>query len=301
MFFNQGFKDTLTLRRQRRRRPWLMTLLLLALAILAVGLGRHAWQAGWLQQSRPPARAATPQPERQLLAQVRALLAADDLLAARAQAFLALERSQDQQVRGEVEQLLGQINMRLLLMPVPIPEKVEYIVQAGDSLERIAKRFGTTVELIRAGNKLTKTLIHPGDRLLVLKAKMELFVSKSRNDMLLEIEGRFGKRYAVGTGAYGKTPTGTYLIADKITEPPWWRPDGKMIPYGDKENVLGTRWLALVPDKDTPAVTGYGIHGTWEPDTIGKQASAGCVRLLNSDVEEVFMLVPEGTRVLISE
>jgi len=74
-----------------------------------------------------------------------------------------------------------------------------------------------------------------------------------------------------------------------------------MIPYGDKENVLGTRWISLTATGQTPKVRGYGIHGTWEPDTVGKQASAGCVRLLNPDVEELFLIVPMGTPVTIVE
>jgi len=48
-------------------------------------------------------------------------------------------------------------------------------------------------------------------------------------------------------------------------------------------------------------VRGYGIHGTWEPETIGKAASAGCIRLLNSEIEELFNLVPLGTEVTIAE
>jgi len=126
-------------------------------------------------------------------------------------------------------------------------------------------------------------------------------VSKSRNDLLLKANGVFFKRYQVGTGQYGKTPAGTFIISDKIIEPPWWRPDGKMIPFGDKENVLGTRWMSITPVEGTPSVSGYGIHGTWEQETIGKQASAGCIRLVNSDVEELFLLTPMGTRVVITE
>lgn len=74
-----------------------------------------------------------------------------------------------------------------------------------------------------------------------------------------------------------------------------------MIPFGDKDNVLGTRWMSLQAANPTNAVRGYGLHGTWEPETIGRQASAGCVRLLNNEVEELFLLVPIGTRVVITE
>ena len=101
---------------------------------------------------------------------------------------------------------------------------------------------------------------------------------------------------------YSKTPAGTFKIVDKISEPPWWPGDGQPpIPYGDKRNILGTRWLAIEATGDTPRVRGYGIHGTWDDSSIGKQSSAGCVRMRNKDVEEVFMMMPRGTPVKIVE
>jgi len=45
-------------------------------------------------------------------------------------------------------------------------------------------------------------------------------------------------------------------------------PDGKMIPFGDKANVLGTRWMSLQATSTTNAVHGYGLHGTWEPERL---------------------------------
>ena len=63
-----------------------------------------------------------------------------------------------------------------------------------------------------------------------------------------------------------------------------------------------TNLLAFYPfDGDANDASGYGLHGTWEPESIGKQASAGCVRLANNEVEELFLLIPTGTRVVIIE
>jgi lipoprotein-anchoring transpeptidase ErfK/SrfK len=65
-----------------------------------------------------------------------------------------------------------------------------------------------------------------------------------------------------------------------------------MIPAGNPQNILGSRWLGL--DKE-----GYGIHGTTEPQSLGKQATAGCVRMQNSEVEQLYSIVPKGTEVTI--
>jgi len=133
----------------------------------------------------------------------------------------------------------------------------------------------------------------------VLNGKFTIKVSKSRYDLVLYLNDQFFKRYPVGTGKFGKTPVGSFVVSDKIPEPPWYRPDGVKLEYGNPENILGTRWLALRAVSGTPDVHGYGIHGSTNDNGIGKAESAGCVRMRNSDVEELFDLVPLDTPVTI--
>jgi lipoprotein-anchoring transpeptidase ErfK/SrfK len=73
---------------------------------------------------------------------------------------------------------------------------------------------------------------------------------------------------------------------------PTWYKQGAVIPAGSPENILGTRWMGF----DLPA---YGIHGTTEPQSLGKQVTQGCVRMSNADVEQLFIIVPIGTEVTI--
>ena len=65
-----------------------------------------------------------------------------------------------------------------------------------------------------------------------------------------------------------------------------------VIPADSPDNILGSRWMGF----DLP---GYGIHGTTEPESIGKSCTQGCVRMLNSEVEELYDIVPVGTEVTI--
>ena len=167
----------------------------------------------------------------------------------------------------------------------------------GDFLGKLAATFNTPVALIAKANNIQGANIRIGEALRLIDGNAHAFaltVSKSRNDLLVALDGKYFKRYRVSTGENNKTPVGTFKIVDKIPQPPWHKPGGKAIPYGDPENQLGTHWLAL----DLP---GYGIHGTWEPDSIGKQTSAGCVRMLNGDVEELYTILPKGTLVTITE
>ncbi|OYY27811.1 MAG: hypothetical protein B7Y65_01650, partial [Azorhizobium sp. 35-67-15] len=96
----------------------------------------------------------------------------------------------------------------------------------------------------------------------------------------------------------------TWAGTEKITrKAEWadWRPPAEMItrqPYlprfmaGGPGNPLGARTLYL-------GGTVYRIHGTNEPQTIGKFVSSGCFRMLNADVEDLFDRVKVGTKVVI--
>lgn len=247
--------------------------------------------------SKPPAP-ESPAPETTPPAAIVAWAEAGEAIArgewglAREKAMAALEAGPPPALRRQVEDALGDIHTRLVFTPAPMPEKTDYIIASGDTIGGIARKLGTTVELVMKGNLLTSANIRPGDRLRVLTGKFRAVVSIRDREMTVFLNDRFFKRYRVGTGKYEKTPTGDFQITDRIAQPTWWRPDGKAIPYGDPENVLGTHWLAL-------NVRGYGLHGTWEPETIGQAESAGCVRMMNTDIEELFALLPIGTPVSI--
>jgi lipoprotein-anchoring transpeptidase ErfK/SrfK len=215
----------------------------------------------------------------------------------------ALDKVSGPRVQREIENRLARLNLLLAFTPLPWPGvKEEYKVRSGDSIDKIARKFGTTVAMVQKGNQvMNPNLIRAGDLFKIVKGNFTLIVSKSKRDMVVYFDGDFFKRYRVGTGKYGRTPVGTFEIYDRIPEPTWWRPDGREIPYGDPENILGTRWLAIRATGDTPQVRGYGIHGTWEDESIGKAESAGCIRMLNAEVEEVFDLLPLKTRVRIEE
>lgn len=256
------------------------------------------------QAIQKPARitptALPPGAERDALKECAALLQKNDYRSARQKAYEILAMATDPAILNETEKFLGNINIELAVTPKPMEEKEDYTVKSGDTLDKISKKFGTTIELIQKSNNIRGSIIRPGDKLRVFSAKMAIHVNKTDNDLVLLANNRFFKRYKVGTGKHGTTPVGTFKINDKIVNPPWWT-EGRVVPFGDKENVLGTRWMSITATGDTEPFIGYGIHGTWEDETIGFQSSAGCIRLLNRNVEELFMLVPLGTEVIIKE
>ena len=231
------------------------------------------------------------------------MIAADELEMARDRLLTLLPQAQgDAHITETIEAKLGRANTELVLSPRRMAGKVDYVVKRGDTVQKIANAHGTTAELIKVSNGLKNAnLIKAGDRIRVLPAVFTLHASKRRHDLLVLMDGTFFKRYPVGTGRFGKTPPGSFVVRDKIVNPPWWRPDGRQIAFGEQENILGTRWMSLRPTGETPKVRGYGIHGTWDEASVGKESSAGCLRMLNADVEELFIYSGGGTSVTIVE
>ncbi len=186
---------------------------------------------------------------------------------------------------------LGEVNIKILFSSVPTPDSIVYEIQPGDSFFKIAKKFHTTVDLLKAANGLTTDRLRSGQRLKITRAAFSVIVDKSQNIVTLKNGEDVLKIYHCSTGAGGNTPVGNFHIVNRIVNPPWYTPEG-VLPAADPRNVLGTRWMGF----DQP---GYGIHGTTDPSSIGKSVTKGCVRLANNEVEELFVLLPEGTPVTI--
>ncbi|MCM8783690.1 MAG: L,D-transpeptidase family protein [Candidatus Omnitrophica bacterium] len=194
----------------------------------------------------------------------------------------------------KAQEELGKLNIKIIFSPLVTENAFLYEVKEGDSLIKIAQRFNTTVELIRKANNLKEdAFLRPGMKLKITKEKFSVLVDKSQNTLTLKADDRVVKVYTVSTGLNNITPVGTFKIINKITKPVWYK-DGKVISPDDPENILGSHWLGI-------SERGYGIHGTTQPETIGKHVTQGCVRMYNHDVEELYIILPIGTEVTIME
>jgi len=230
-------------------------------------------------------------PERTQVAQAAGLETAGNVPAARdAYQKLIADFPNNKEI-ADWQRKVEQLNIKLLFSPVMTPQSVAYVIQPGDSLEKIAREHKTTVELIRRENSIAEDKIFPGMKIKVWNAPFTVFVDKSQNTLLLKSGEEIVKSYTVATGTNNGTPVGKFRIIEKIVNPTWYK-NNKAIPAGSPENILGTRWMGW--DKE-----GYGIHGTTDPASLGKQATAGCVRMSNQDVEELYTIVPQGTEVTI--
>ena len=131
-----------------------------------------------------------------------------------------------------------------------------------------------------------------------------LTVNTARRKLYLSLGGGRAVEYGIGVGRQGFSWKGEANVGRKAYWPGWTppkemlqrRPDLPTHMEGGLENPLGARALYLFKGgKDTL----FRIHGTNEPDTIGKAVSSGCIRMLNADVIDLYQRVSKGARVVV--
>jgi lipoprotein-anchoring transpeptidase ErfK/SrfK len=137
----------------------------------------------------------------------------------------------------------------------------------------------------------------------------EIHVDPSTFNLYLTMSDGRAIRYKVGIGRGNLYEPGSFYLGAK-KEWPGWRPTDEMIARdpdsyaqwadgmpGGPGNPLGSRALYLfTPGRGD---TFLRIHGTPEPWTIGSAVSNGCVRLVNSHVEDLYARTPLGAPIVL--
>jgi hypothetical protein len=138
----------------------------------------------------------------------------------------------------------------------------------------------------------------PVGTIIIDPASKHLFLVTGKNRAI---------RYGISVGKAGFQWSGEALITGRK---PWptWTPPKEMIERkpelakwekgqpGGLDNPLGARALYLT----TNGIDyGYRIHGTPEWKSIGRNASSGCIRMINQDVIDLYERVPDNTKVIV--
>jgi hypothetical protein len=177
-----------------------------------------------------------------------------------------------------------------------------YVIQAGDTLGKIAKAHSVSDDLLADINGIkNKNLIREGQSIKIVRGPFHARVETDAHSMGIYIDNTFVRQYRVGLGLDNGTPTGVWKVGTKLKDPTYYPPRGgsRIIPPHDPENPLGGYWIGLSGvSGEALGQLRYGIHGTNEPETIGKSVSLGCIRMYNEDVKQVYSyLIEEKSRV----
>ena len=222
--------------------------------------------------------------------------------------LLTNEQTQLREVdRDALREAMTEINRKLvysktILRNDPLVET--HIVRSGDRLSRIGKRFKIGYRFLAAINELkSPDRILVGQKLKIVRGPFHAVIDMSAFRMDLYLTDKQGRQVyinslPVGLGEDDSTPPGRWIVktGSKVKNPQYTDPiTGKTYARNDKDNPIGEYWIGLEGiEEKTADLRGYGIHGTIDPDSIGRQASMGCVRLGKADMELLYSVLIEG-------
>lgn len=194
-------------------------------------------------------------------------------------------------VKAGIKERLRRLNDALFFGPAPTKLARYHKVQSGELLGSIANKYRVDYDSIARINNVNPNRIGAGLDLKLVVGDVSIVVRKNTADpkrgptVTWYLDDRWMREYPACVGDGMKTPAGTYKLTSKEKDPSWTNPlNGQLLPNNHPDNILGSRWMAMKGMN----TQGLGIHGTTVDDSIPGYTSAGCVRLLNRDVEELF-------------
>jgi L,D-transpeptidase ErfK/SrfK len=160
-----------------------------------------------------------------------------------------------------------------------------HTVKPGETLTQISRDYRTPLAAITSANpSINPNVIYPGQSIVIPgfpplnSIPYHIDVSVNQRWLRLLKDGVQQKQYPIAVGRMlQETPIGDFIVINKALNP---------------GGPFGTMWMSLSKEH-------YGIHGTNDPSSIGKAVSSGCIRMYNSDVEELAGIIPLGTTVTI--
>ena len=247
------------------------------------------------------------------LATACSLLAADPVGARLALTQLIDSRQLNAADEQAALQAIREVNAKLFFSPTVAAGdivKKSYTVQSGDTLAKIARRSGVQADwraIQRINGLKSEKSLRVGQTIKIPVTAFHAEVSKSSYIMRV-YAGEGPTRvmiaaFPVGLGEFDSTPTGVFMVRpkSKLINPEWKNPrTGEHFAADDPKNPIGERWIGLLGvEAHNQGFKGIGIHGTVEQDSIGKQASMGCVRMGDRDVELIYELLTEPNSTIL--
>lgn len=186
----------------------------------------------------------------------------------------------------------------------------EYVVQSGDLLADLARKFDVGYTEMLAANPGVDPWVPPAGRKILIPT-LFILPDAPRQGIVINLGERRlyyfppgGGRvvtYPIGIGATGfDTPHSVTKVVAKVADPTWVPPPSIRAEQPDLPAAIG-------PGPDNPLGAyefrlgwkNYLIHGTNKPDGVGRNVSHGCIHLYPEDIEALFRQAPIGTPVRV--
>lgn len=244
-----------------------------------------------------------------LIAEANKDLSTGQVIAARDKLNQLLSMQLNPQILASVKNKLAGLSGRWLFSRDIFPGDSltgSYTIQPGDRLVDIGKKYKVPYEILMTINDIRRPeMLRAGEKIKVINGPFHAIIHRSSFTMDLYLGNKtYVKTYRIGLGTVDKeTPTGRWRVKNngKLVSPPWPNPEGGIVHPGDPGYPLGSRWIGLEGlEGNARGRTGFALHGTKDPETIGVRSSRGCIRLHNGEVIEVYnMFMPGLSEVLV--
>ena len=194
--------------------------------------------------------------------------------------------------RSRAIELFHSITDELFMSSVHNEFSDNYVVQSGDSYDMIARKYRISTNLLYDLNNRPrgKAMLHPNDNLKVPKGSPKLVVKKRDFTASVYFGDYLVRQYIIAHGRNNNTPVGSTTIASMTVDP-----EKSARGPNDPRGEMKLRWIGL--DKYAGDRSGFGFHGTQYPDSIPGMSSAGCIRMHDEDVVELYDIVRIGNKV----
>ena len=179
----------------------------------------------------------------------------------------------------------------------------EFIIPEGGVLAKIAQNQTNGLHwkfLARINGISSPNRIRSGQRLKLLDGPFHAVVDKSgyRLDLWMgqDDDRVYVRSFNVGLGRDNRTPEGKFQVSSRVENPQHTDPEtGKVFDKDDPSNPVGEHWIAIKgTEPATEKLSGFGLHGTIEENSIGRSESLGCVRMLPNDIALLYEVLSPG-------
>ena len=179
----------------------------------------------------------------------------------------------------------------------------EFIIPKNGALAKIAQNQTNGLHwkfLARINGISSPNRIRSGQRLKLLDGPFHAVVNKSayRLDLWMgqEDDRVYVRSFNVGLGRDNRTPEGKFQVSARVENPQHTDPEtGKIFDKDDPMNPVGEHWIAIRgTEPATEKLSGFGLHGTIEENSIGRSESLGCVRMLPNDIALLYEVLSPG-------
>lgn len=229
-----------------------------------------------------------------------AVRASSRLLEMAASGPIAAGQAEARSCLDRIRQRHDPLVRRTVFDPTDLTGARRYEIRAGENLTTIArslsKSLGTpfhpgTLQLV---NRIDNpNVIRPGQLIKVPVEPIRSVIWKGAFLVTVHVGDVIVRTYPCAHGKPGHETPETWFTIGPTTENPDWHYGGEVIAFGDPRNPLGSHFVQFQHE----SYSGFGIHGTNEPESIGTLASLGCIRLGVREIAEFASFVPRGSRV----